>query len=76
MFDLSITNYNELTKLREDFKPYGLLWKKGFYFDSSKDSWLMSSLLKLNPKKIELELEKIKSEIRRNLLKQFEDVNN
>lgn len=36
----------------------------------------MSPLIKLNSKKIELELEKIKSEIRRKLLKKFEDVNN
>lgn len=36
----------------------------------------MSPLIKLSPKKIELELEKIKSEIRRKLLKSFEDVNN
>ena len=36
----------------------------------------MSPLIKLNPKKIGSELEKIKSEIRRNLLKKFEEINN
>ena len=76
MFELPVTDYTELNKLRNDFEPYGELWKKGFFFDSSKDSWLMSPLIKLNPKKIGSELEKIKSEIRRNLLKKFEEINN
>jgi len=47
------------------------LWEKAFIFDNSKDTWFTQPLVKLQPKKILNELEKIKKEINKNLTQKF-----
>lgn len=71
LFNLPKSTYENLDKLIEDFKPYRILWEKAFIFDNSKDTWFTQPLVKLQPKKISNELEKIKKEINKNLTQKF-----
>lgn len=65
-----------LDKLHEEFQPYRTLWARAFFFDSQKDQWQVSPLSKLQSKKIENELEKIKVEIKKKLQKTFQEQEN
>lgn len=72
LFNIPKSLYENLDKLAEDFKPYRVLWEKAVIFDNSKDSWFTQALIKLQPKKIQSELDKIKKEISKNLVLKFQ----
>lgn len=60
IFGIAPSVYENLEKLIEEFGPYRKLWDTGFYFDSHKETWQVSPLVKLNYKKMVQELDKYK----------------
>lgn len=47
LFNIPKSQYENLDKLIEDFKPYKVLWEKAVIFDNSKENWFTQSIVKL-----------------------------
>ena len=75
IFGIATSVYENLDKLIEEFGPYRKLWDIGFHFDSHKETWQVSPLVKLNHKKIVQEIEKYKKSTI-SLTRKFEEEDN
>ena len=76
IFKIAKSVYENLDKVCNDFVPYKVMWERAFDFDTSRETWMVANIVKLNYNKITNELDKIKSDINRNLIKRFEEEGN
>lgn len=72
LFGIVACRYESLEKLLDEFAPYRQMWETAFIFDSSRENWMTSPVIKLNHKKVVQEIDKHKKSLL-SLIRRFEE---